>query len=125
MVMNYMLSEEEQMKYLSKKDKEAILKIKEFNALSPEGKIEELQRQLKEMRVRAVAAESDLATLKENYGISVDHKDSIIESLKRQNEHIKSRLRVCSQIPHNIIRRTISEFLIHIFRHRKFKFCFC
>ena len=82
------VSEEEQMKYLSKKDIEAIHKMREYEALPPEGKIVELQRQIKELRVRAVTAESDLAYLKERYEISVDHKDSIIESLKRQNTEL-------------------------------------
>jgi hypothetical protein len=84
--------EEEQMKYLSEADKEGIRKLREFEALPPEGKIGELERQLKEMCVRAVTAESDLATLKLNSGISIDHKDSIIESLKRQNAELTEAL---------------------------------
>jgi ParB family chromosome partitioning protein len=78
------VSEEEQMKYLSAHDREVVRKQKEFAALPPEGKIAELERQLFDMRVRANAAESDLETLKYEYGIKVDHKDSIIDSLKRQ-----------------------------------------
>lgn len=82
------VTEEEQMKYFTEKEKEAIRKLNEFNALPPKGKIEELQRQLREQRARAAEAESELALLKENYGISVDHKDSIIESLNRQNAEL-------------------------------------
>jgi predicted RNase H-like nuclease (RuvC/YqgF family) len=66
--------------------------LQEFNALPPDGKIAELQRQLKEMRVRAVTAESELAALQERHEISVDHKDSIIESLKRQNAELSDAL---------------------------------
>lgn len=78
------LSEEEVMRRFGKRDMEDYLRSKEFNAMSPEEKVTELERQLFNMRVRAVAAESDLAELKLRHGIAVDHKDSIIESLKRQ-----------------------------------------
>jgi len=67
-------------------------KRREFEALTPEGKIAELQRQLRELRERAVIAESDLETHKLNYSISVDHKDSIIDSLKRQNAELREAL---------------------------------
>jgi predicted nucleic acid-binding Zn-ribbon protein len=80
------------MKNFSEKDREAFRRLQEFNALPPEGKIAELERRLFDMRVRAVAAESDLATLKAEYGIKVDHKDSIIESLKRQNAELNDAL---------------------------------
>jgi hypothetical protein len=86
------VSEEEQMKYLSAHDREVLRKKKEFNAMSPEGKIAELERQLFDMRVRAQAAESDLDTLKVEYGIKVDHKDSIISSLKRQVAELSAAL---------------------------------
>ena len=81
------LTEEEIMERLniSEKEKEEYRKAQEFRAMTPEQKVEELQRQLKEMRVRAVAAESDLALLRLNHGIDVDHKDSLIEYLKKQN----------------------------------------
>ncbi len=86
------VSEEEQMKYLSAHDREVLRKKKEFAALPPEGKIAELERQLFDMRVRANAAEADLDTLKYEYGIKVDHKDSIIDSLKRQNAELREAL---------------------------------
>ena len=77
---------------LKAEEAEAIRKREEFDALPQEGKITELQRQIKELRARAVTAESDLETLKLNYGISIDHKDSIIESLKRQNAELSDAL---------------------------------
>jgi ParB family chromosome partitioning protein len=86
------VSEEEQMKYLSAHDREVIRKQKEFAALPPEGKIADLERQLFEMRVRANNAESELETLKLEYGIKVDHKDSIIDSLKRQVAELSEAL---------------------------------
>jgi ParB family chromosome partitioning protein len=92
------VSEEEQMKLLSEKERAAIRKIKEFEALPPEGKIAELQRQLKDMRVRAVSAESELEALKERYAIAVDHKDSIIESLKRQNAELGDALKAAATL---------------------------
>lgn len=85
-------SEEELMKYMSKSDREDYLRSKEFHAMSPEEKVTELERQLFDMRVRAVAAESDLAELKLRHGIAVDHKDSIIESLKRQVAELSAAL---------------------------------
>ena len=86
------VTEEVQMRNLSEKDREGVRKLQEFSALSPEGKITELQRQLREQRARAATAESDLAMLREQYGISVDHKDSIIDSLKRQNAELSDAL---------------------------------
>lgn len=91
------VTEEEQMKYLSEKDKEAVRKLREFNALPPEGKITELQRQLREERARAATAESELAMLRERHGIDVDHKDSIIDSLKRQNEELSDALTTANE----------------------------
>jgi ParB family chromosome partitioning protein len=86
------VSEEEILSRLSKKDRDTMRKLKEYNALPPEGKIAELERQLREMSVRAASAESDLANLKLDYGIKVDHKDSIIQSLKRQNTELKEAI---------------------------------
>jgi uncharacterized membrane protein len=51
--------------YLSEEEKEVVRKTKEFNAMSPEEKIEELRRQLKAERARASHAESELARLRE------------------------------------------------------------
>lgn len=90
------VTEEEQMKYLSEKDKEAVRKLREFNGLPPEGKIAELQRQLREERARAATAESELAMLRDRHNIDVDHKDSIIESLKRQNAELSDALTAAS-----------------------------
>jgi len=85
-------TEEMQMRCLSAKDREGVRKLQEYNSLPPEGKIIELQRQLKEQRARAATAESELAMLRESHGIDVDHKDSIIESLKRQNIELSDAL---------------------------------
>jgi ParB family chromosome partitioning protein len=80
--------EEELLKLFSKKDIETMRKAEEFNAMSPEEKVVELQRQLKEMLSRAMEAESERDTLKYEYGIKADHKDSIIDSLKRRNAEL-------------------------------------
>jgi len=80
------------MDYLSEQDKEAIRKLREFDALPPEGKIAELRRQLKEERARAATAESELAQLRERYQNDMGHKDSIIESLKRQTAELSDKL---------------------------------
>ena len=80
------------LKPLSAQDEEAIRKLREYDALPPEGKIAELQRQLREERARAAGAESELARLKELRQNDVYHKDSIIESLKRQNSELSAAL---------------------------------
>lgn len=72
------------MDYMSKNDIAAIQKLKEFDALPPEGKIEELKCQLKDERVRAVTAESELADLRKVHNNAIYHKDSIIDGLKSQ-----------------------------------------
>ncbi|MCL2342467.1 MAG: ParB N-terminal domain-containing protein [Firmicutes bacterium] len=77
---------------LSKKDMEAIQKLRDYGALPPEGKIAELQRQLKEERARAAHAESALSRLQELNHNDVYHKDSIIESLKRQVSELDAAL---------------------------------
>ena len=69
---------------LSAHDEEAVRKLHEYHALPPEGKIAELQRQLREERARAAGAESELARLQELHHNDVYHRDSIIESLNRQ-----------------------------------------
>jgi hypothetical protein len=51
--------------YLDEQNKEVVRHVKEFYALPPEEKIEELLRQLKAERKRAAYAESELARLKE------------------------------------------------------------
>ena len=77
---------------LSKSDLEAIQKLQNYDALPPEGKIAELQRQLKEERARAAHAESELSRLQELNHNDVSHKDSIIESLKRQVSELNAAL---------------------------------
>ena len=78
---------------LSTQDLEADRKIKDFHALPPEGKIEELQRQLRVERARAAGAESALSSLKDQHHNAVYHKDSIIESLKWQLEAANNRVK--------------------------------
>lgn len=68
----------------------------DFMALSPEGKIAELQRQLREERSRAADAESELTRLKELRHNDIMHKDSIVESLKRQNAELNDALTVAN-----------------------------
>ena len=77
---------------LSKADEEAAQRNKEFNALPPEEKIVELQRQLKEERVRAAHAISELARLKELRHNDVYHRDGIIENLKSRLAAAEARV---------------------------------
>ena len=77
---------------LSKADEEAIQRNKEFEAMPPMAKVKELQRQLKEERVRAVRAESDLANLKDIHRNAVYHKDSIINNLQARLEQAEARI---------------------------------
>ena len=77
---------------LSAQDVEAARKLSEYHALSPEGKIEDLKRQLREERARAADAESELAYLKDLYHNAVSHKDSIIDSLKWQLDAANARI---------------------------------
>jgi ParB family chromosome partitioning protein len=77
-------------------EEEMIQRARAFDALPPEGKIADLQRQLKEMRCRAVTAESEAEDWKRRYGIATDHKDSIIDMLKRQVAQLEAELEVVS-----------------------------
>jgi hypothetical protein len=63
---------------------EATQKRQVFNALSPEGKIDELNRQLKEERTRAADAESRLAREKELRANEMYHYNGTIEMLRNQ-----------------------------------------
>jgi len=64
----------------------------EYESLTPEGKIEVLQRQIKEHRANEATMQADIANLRERFKISVDHKDSIIEFLKQQNAKLTEAL---------------------------------
>ena len=77
---------------LSKSDEEAAEKLKTFNAMSPQDKIQELKRQLKEERVRAANAESELSRLKELHHNAVYHKDGIIQNLSVRLEKAEARV---------------------------------
>jgi ParB family chromosome partitioning protein len=78
---------------LSAKDEEAIRKLNEFHAMSPEGKIEELKRQLREQRARAAGAESDLRREKELRYNEVYHLTGPVDWRKRQLEEAYARIR--------------------------------
>ena len=71
---------------------EAIRKRQEFEALSPEDKIAELQRRLKEERIRANDAESKLEREKELRRNDVYHRDGTIEMLQGQIANLESAL---------------------------------
>ena len=77
----------------SKADQEAILRNREFNAMPPEEQVVELKRQLKEERVRAIHAESELSRFKELRHNEVYHKDGIIENLKKQLANAFERIK--------------------------------
>jgi len=71
---------------------EAARKREEYDSLTPEGKIEVLQHQIKELRSKEAEMQSDIDNLRERFKISVDHKDSIIEFLKQQNAKLTEAL---------------------------------
>ena len=77
---------------LPKTDEEAVKRNKDFNALAPLEKIKELQRQLKEERVRATHAESELARLKELRHNDIYHRDGIINNLKERLAEAEARI---------------------------------
>jgi hypothetical protein len=78
---------------LSKADEEAIERNKAFNALSPQKKVIELQRQLKEERARAAHAESELERLKELRHNDIFHKDGIINNLRERLADAEARVK--------------------------------
>ena len=104
----YEMSEEELMQHMSARDREVYRKKKEYDALSPEGKIADLECQLFDMRVRAQEAEGELHKLKVEYGIKVDHKDSIISSLKRQNDQLIAALEAAEKRLAELENNTVS-----------------
>ncbi len=81
------------MDLLSEQEREQIRKNGDFNALSPNEKITELQRQLRFERSRAATAESELARLKELRHNDVLHMESIIDNLKGQLETAHARIK--------------------------------
>ena len=78
--------------YFTEQDKEAMRKIQEFAAMSPEEKVTELQRQLKVERARAASAESELARLKELRHNDNLHNNANINNLKMQLKSLNSAL---------------------------------
>jgi len=78
--------------YPSAQEEEALRKRREFDALSPEGKIAELQRQLREERVRANGAESDLEREKKLRHNEMFHYTATINLLKNQLAAANARI---------------------------------
>jgi len=68
------------------KDAEYAAMRREFDDLPPEGKIEELQRQLRETKARAASAESDLSREKELRKNYEYHYKGTLEMMQRQLE---------------------------------------
>ena len=100
---------------LSKSDEEAIQKIQEFNAMSPLQKVEELKRRLKEERIRANHAESELARLKELRHNDVYHKDGIIKNLTERLADAEARIleleaKYCPDDPGCLGKTTLQNF---------------
>jgi ParB family chromosome partitioning protein len=77
---------------LSKADEAAAQRLKEFNAMSDAEKVTELQRQLKEERVRVANAESELTRLKELRQNEIYHKDGIIQNLQERLNTAEARV---------------------------------
>lgn len=67
---------------LKAEEADAVRKRREYDALPPEGKIAELERQLREARARAAGAEFELAREKELRYNDNYHRDGTIENLK-------------------------------------------
>ena len=65
---------------------------REFAALSPEGKIADLQRQLREERARSAEARSELASLKELRHNDVYHMQGNIDNLQTQISRLTAAL---------------------------------
>ena len=78
--------------HLTDADHEALERSKAFDAMSPDEKVAELQRQLSEQRQRANTAESRLSRLKELRHNDNYHKDGIIENLKGQVSRLEEEL---------------------------------
>ena len=85
---------------LSEQEREAIRKNAEFEALPPQEKIAELQRQLRAERARAATAESDLARERELRQNDVYHRDGTIELLKTQLESAYARIKELEENAH-------------------------
>jgi ParB family chromosome partitioning protein len=71
---------------------QAIHERQAFDALPADKKIAELERRIEEQRIRAVAAETDLARLREDTGIEIDHKTSRIEGLLQEKANLTAAL---------------------------------
>jgi len=78
--------------YMTAQDKEAMRKIQEFAAMSPEQKITELQQRLKDERARAARAESELSKLKDVLHNTNMHTTANIDNLKMQVKSLDTAL---------------------------------
>ncbi|GHV33161.1 hypothetical protein FACS18949_06360 [Clostridia bacterium] len=84
--------EERAMAMLSPKEREAVERNNAFAAMSPDEKIIDLQRQLREERCRAVTAETELERLKVELHNATMHRDGTIHSLENQLENAYARI---------------------------------
>ena len=82
----------DELKAKEKAQEAAVERNNRFRALSPDEKVVELQRQIKEARARACTAEADLARLKELRHNDVYHRDGIIANLKMRLENAEARV---------------------------------
>jgi len=77
---------------LSKAEEEAVERNKAFNAMSPDEKVTELHRQLKDERFRACTAESELTRLQQYHDNLIYHKDGIIKNLESRLANAEARV---------------------------------
>ncbi|GHV09404.1 hypothetical protein FACS1894217_13640 [Clostridia bacterium] len=78
---------------ISAKEREQIAKNCMFDALPPNEKIDELQRQLRTERARAASAESELTRERELRKNDNYHNSGTIEMLTRQNAELVARIK--------------------------------
>jgi ParB family chromosome partitioning protein len=77
-------------------DKERIAKVKDFNALKPEEKIAELQKQLSEETAKSARIQGELDDYRTKQHNQIIHRDSIIENLKARNTALEEELAVAN-----------------------------
>jgi len=84
--------EELAMAALPPKEREAVERNIAFAKMTDAEKVVEIQRQLREERTRAAAAESELSRLKDELHNAVYHRDGIIKNLETRNENLETAL---------------------------------
>jgi ParB family chromosome partitioning protein len=77
-------------------DKERIAKVKDFNALKPEEKIAELQKQLSEEKAKSARIQGELDDYRAKQHNQIIHRDSIIDNLKARNTALEMELAVAN-----------------------------